>query len=533
MWTIPYQPFVDLKFKGIERRWGTLWWGERFTITSDTIGRQLFGAASEFWNPDLPAAGNYKEFVAAGQRLFRGVMNYAHKRGMECTLVVPLTDYPPEFAPLLNSPEKINQLNQLSVVPGRNTSASDPKTAALAVATLQTAVNTYPEADRIYLGAPEHRQWSDQYQEAWRVLDKKYSISKVRPLTDVLAAAGNRKDYPGGAERAINEVKGDLVSLYFYDRLLDDLHALRDTRRPDLKIVYGQLAEELFPVLGKILPPGSEMLNLIDYTPARILRRRAVIQNAPVKEVPVTLIYTLEDDNIGLMPQLTTGSLHQLTGDLARSGWAGFSTRTWLIGDKDPCVSYLARASWDRGATPDAVYRDFIRAACGSGCVDDMLEVFREVEAVTVSLELNNLSFCFTVPEMLMQHWQAGPMSAELQENRRGYQRALAAAKRARAKTVDTGRGYVDYWVGRMEFAVEYMNTVDAMHRAAIAERKPDLAEAVRETESALGSLTRSIEAYARVARGQCDRGAIAELNKFAYRPLKAKLATLRGQAKK
>ena len=88
-------------------------------------------------------------------------------------------------------------------------------------------------------------------------------------MREILAAASKRTGYPGGAERAVQEVEGDIVALYFYDRLLTDLKVLQGTRRPDVKFIFDSVAEELFPVLPKILPPGSETLNFVDYTPAR------------------------------------------------------------------------------------------------------------------------------------------------------------------------------------------------------------------------------------------------------------------------
>ena len=532
--TWPYQPFVDLKLKGIERRWGTLWWDHRLPITPDMIGRELFGNAKEFWNPDLPDRKDYQALAAAGERLLHNLMDYAHRRGMECVMTAPLSDFPPEFASLLKNSQKINQLGGLSIVPGPSTPPEDPALTELAAAVLRTIVDTYPELDYVSLRMPEHRQWVGRHEQAWAALDAKYGISEVCSLDDVLAATKRRKDYPGGVKRAVAEVKGDLVTLYFYDRLLHQSQALRGTRRPDMKFIYAFIAEELYPLLKRILPPGSETLSFVDYTPARVVRRKEVLENVPSgQELPASLIFTLEDDNIGLVPQLTTGSLHQLTQELVRNDWAGFSTRCWVIGGQDPCVAYLSRAAWDRGVTPEAVYRDQVRAVCGAACVDDMLDMFREVEAVTVSLEWHNLSFAFPVPNTLLKfHWSSRPMSPELVENRRGYGRALEAAKRARAKTTEAGRDYVDYWVGRLEFAVEYLNTVEAVRRAAKADRDKDRAEAIRQAELALSAARRSIEAYARVARDQSDRGAIAQLNEFVYRSLQRKLAALRGQTR-
>src|SRR5947208_10629860 len=99
-----------------------------------------------------------------------------------------------------------------------------------------------------------------------------------------------------------------------------------------------------------------------------------------------------------------------------------------------------------------------------------MLEVFREVEAATVSLSLHNPGFFFPVPGMMMKHWEPRPMPMDLISDRFNYQRALSAARRAQAKAMSAGRAYVDYWVARLEFAVGYLDTIAAVHQAASAE---------------------------------------------------------------
>ena len=54
----------------------------------------------------------------------------------------------------------------------------------------------------------------------------------------------------------MQEVKGDIVNLYFLDRLLDDLKVLDDTANPKIKVIWESVAEELFPILGAISKPG-------------------------------------------------------------------------------------------------------------------------------------------------------------------------------------------------------------------------------------------------------------------------------------
>ena len=519
----PYQPFLHFEARGVKRSWATLWYDYHYPITDDMPGRSLFGRVPEFWNPDLPRGASYEAFSAAGQRLVHQLMEHAHRRGMDCVITAALTEFPPEFAPLLTNPQKVHQLGEMTVVPGPETRLTDPALTDLAAAVLRATVNTYPEADIVALGMPEFRQWGGQYEQAWASLDRKHGLAKVRKLADVVAAAKRRLDYPGGAERALQEVKGDIVALEFYDRLLTEIGVLKQSRRPDMKFSFDSVAEELFPVLPRIVPPGSETMNFVDYTPSRVVRRRGVLAQLPSRELPAVLIYTLHDDNVGVLPQLATGSLHELTLELRRHGWAGFSTRYWLTGDHDPCLAYLSKAAWDDRATPALVYRDQLRAACGEAAVPEMLTVLAEVEAATIDLEWHGLGLTFPVPGMIMKEWTPSLMPPELLKVRERYQKALDAARRAMDKAPANRRDYAAYWVGRLEFGVGYLDAVALVRQAAMAEKQNDPRGAALHAQNALAAVRTAIESYARVARDQSDRGAIATMAEYVYRPLKAK----------
>jgi len=154
-----------------------------------------------------------------------------------------------------------------------------------------------------------------------------------------------------------------------------------------------------------------------------------------------------------------------------------------------------------------------------------MLGVFGEVERTTLVLETHGLGLTFPVPGMIMKHWGPGGLSAPLCDARSGYQKALAAARRARAKSTPRGHGYVDYWIGRLEFGIGYLDTIEAVRQAATAEKAGRAKDAHRHAAQALKTARTAIEAYARVARDQSDRGAIVTLAEYVYRPLKARIA--------
>jgi hypothetical protein len=101
----------------------------------------------------------------------------------------------------------------------------------------------------------------------------------------------------------------------------------------------------------------------------------------------------------------------------------------------------------------------------------------------------------------------------------------LDAARRAQAESTPQGRWYAVYWVGRLEFALGFAKTADLVGSAATAEAANNHTECIQQTEKALQTITRATDAYARVVRTRSDVGAIAELNQYGIRALKAKLA--------
>jgi hypothetical protein len=555
----PWQPFVDPVVKGVRRKEAHLWYKYHYPITEDMPGRKLFGNVEEFWNPDLPRKASFEEFVAAGQKLCHGITELARSLGMQCGVTASLTEYPLEFAPLLKDPKPVHQLANMTIGPGPQTDIDDPDMTSLAGAFLQAAVNTYPECDFVLLGMPEFRAWSGHYERAWKALDAKYGIEKVYPLAKVLDQAGKRTGYPGGAERALQEVRGDIVALYFYDRLITQLGVLKETQRPDIKVVYNCVAEELFPILPKMMRPGWELLNIVDYTASRVLARRGVLRSLPGKEVPASLIFTLHDDNVGVLPQLTTGSLAQLMEAMAAAGWAGFSTRYWLIGDHDLSVGYIARAAWEPSLKVEEFNRRQIGEVCGEAAVPAMVQAVQELEKQTLALEGPGLGLTFPVPGMIMQHWRRGMLPDYLVEVRNGYRTALELVRKAdRARRATLGEPgsrarsaaadeYLGYWMGRFAFGAGYIDTIEATFRAASAqadaeeakkagksqEYKAKLRGAAKLADQAERTARQMIEAFAHVARDQSDRGTIAILAEYVWRPLRDKARQLNVESSK
>jgi hypothetical protein len=83
-----------------------------------------------------------------------------------------------------------------------------------------------------------------------------------------------------------------------------------------------------------------------------------------------------------------------------------------------------------------------------------------------------------------------------------------------------SARKHLFYYCKRGEFSIHYMSYIAALFAAAEAQQKDDAETRLQHLEKAVEALYNALNVLGEVARDQSDRGAIAALNKFAYRPL-------------
>ena len=79
-----------------------------------------------------------------------------------------------------------------------------------------------------------------------------------------------------------------------------------------------------------------------------------------------------------------------------------------------------------------------------------------------------------------MKHWTPGDFPAELVEVRGRYRVALQAARRVADAAAPRGRDDADYWVGRFEFGIAYLEALEAVRSAANAEHEQRPTDAAR-----------------------------------------------------
>ena len=160
---------------------------------------------------------------------------------------------------------------------------------------------------------------------------------------------------------------------------------------------------------------------------------------------------------------------------------------------------------------------------CGADAADLLVRAWQHVDRITDDLDRHGMGFSFPVPGMLEKHFLArAPLSAELSRDRDRYAAALALAESAVARSRPAGAAFARYHAARLRFATGYLDAVAATREAGIADAEGRRRDALAAVATALARLTTALQVYAAVAADNSDRGAIASINEYCIRFLRA-----------
>lgn len=283
-----------------------------------------------------------------------------------------------------------------------------------------------------------------------------------------------------------------------------------------------RIAIELTPSLATGLPPRTaETVSLID---AQSSARRLVENEEAWKGARGTtrgLVLNLADDCGGVLPQAAHSSLAALLGSLRKEGGNGFTTRAWNVGEQDLSAYFLSRGSFDDKLTPEKACQDLVTPICGEEVADRVFKALDFLERATTLLDQYDPAFSAPRPDVVLKHLESddAPPPAWAQA-REAYLNAMNEMYRANSRAREGGRAFTLYLARRSEFGFEYLNSIEAVRKAGIAKRKVDADAQIAELEKGMESMNSALNALAAVARSSSDRGTIALLNEFGYRPL-------------
>lgn len=540
----PQHPFVDYEVHGIRRRSATLLFGQKIPIQADNIGREHLPDSPFLDNPEMLAARTFPEKLEAGRRLLNGILGTARSFGMHTAIAFQPLEFPAEFRPLLQRPtEEGIQLGGLTCA--ERGDLMNPGHIELVRATLEAYLEHWGQVDECYLGLPEHPHADRYFRRCWQELDRKYRLEKDFPLEDLLARGQRNHLIPGGLERAEREFKSAVAMLHFFDRFFadNDLLAQAGEQHVGINLALGGNAEPLLPLLDRVLWEGGGISTSLGYTASRAVRSMHYMEGLDASKVPAVLIVTLQDDNIGSVPQIATENIHILFQALQRLGWRGVLTRHWPIGDLDPTAAYMARASWDAGVTPRAAYEDHFTHAYGAASTESLCQVMRILEDATIVLDLDFLSLFFPVLGIMCRSAEEEePMPAGLFHVRAMYEECRRILLRLQDEPGPrAGKAELAYWISRLNFAIQALVEKELLceggmqvHAARAARKAGDEDKAAEHLAQARAIYQRAIEAgeaalhaTASQVRDDSDRATLAAYYHFFVREVKEKIAEL------
>lgn len=522
----PWQPFVNYECDGVKKQTALLWFGEEYPIDRESAGRKAFAGKTKFENPDFAGLTTPEEMTEAGIRHVRGIIATAHRYGMTVGISISPLEFPREFQAVLPGSQLAKGINELTIIPGAEQGPNDETLHRLVEVQIRAFRKTYPDIDALYLTMPEFPEWDQHAAAAWEILAPRLT-DRGLTLDGLIASAGERKLIASG-ERGMRALKGNLTALAFLNRYAagDRFKGEQRLSRPGgppFQLVITDVDSALFPVLDAVLPQDAATMNFLDYTARRVVENRDMLRSVPADKVDSRLIMTLADDNVGILPQSALQSIGVLTNDLQELKWEGFSTRYWVPGELDPSVYYLSRAAWEKGLQPKDVVLELFTTTTGKPSAADRLWLaFEHLEKATNLIDEHDLGFAFPVPGMMMKHVSADPAPEWWAEAAKHYGDYSNELYRAHGASEPPARKLLFYYAKRSEYVLDYLAAVQAVREYGIAQGAGDNDMAIEKLEAAIQSTYNCINTLADVAQDQSDRGLIAVLNAYAYRPLLA-----------
>ena len=231
-------------------------------------------------------------------------------------------------------------------------------------------------------------------------------------------------------------------------------------------------------------------------------------------------------------PEVTTltlrGFLPRVPAELP-PGKDGFLVVAEVPGDLSPTLYFLARRAFDPKLTAKDAHAQLFTPILGAPAAERVALGFALIDEAAALVEKNDPRFVELSPDLMLRHTRAADAPPEWWKKAgKLYAGGMDEMYRGiRATFNDPARPLLLYYAKRCEFAVHYFAALDAARLAGVAKAMGEKGEkdaVVMHLEKAVESTYNALNALGDVARDPSDRGAIAVLAEYAYRPLKAEL---------
>jgi hypothetical protein len=223
----------------------------------------------------------------------------------------------------------------------------------------------------------------------------------------------------------------------------------------------------------------------------------------------------------GLLPQSAYSPLLKLTAELKAHYYQGYVAQHDVVADLDFAAYLLSRHSFGDKLAPAEACDQMLTPVCGEEVHTRVFKALELADEATTLIHSNDPSFAVPEPQLMLKHYEsAEPAPAWWGKVRESYLNAMNEMYRANTRAREGSRSYTLYLARRYEYGFEYMNCMTAVRNAGVAKKAGDKEKQLAELEKAIDSINSACNALAAVARSNSDRGTIAELNAYVYRPL-------------
>lgn len=248
---------------------------------------------------------------------------------------------------------------------------------------------------------------------------------------------------------------------------------------------------------------------------------------APSKDSRLSL--AIHSSTLDMLPQTHSKEVERTLRDAIKAGWSSVSVGPSTVNEFSQDVHYVSRAMWEVNVGPDESHKDLWATTTGNESASDRLWIGRQhLEKASTLIFANDPALVKLGPGMLIErHYIAEPIPDWWQEATDAYTQYMIELYRAQGAVDGGAKPVLFYYAKRGEFVLEYLGAVKAVREAALAKKAGNTEMAIEHLEVALESTYNCINTLSDVARNQGDRGLIAVLNAFAYRPLVAELERL------
>ena len=239
--------------------------------------------------------------------------------------------------------------------------------------------------------------------------------------------------------------------------------------------------------------------------------------------VPIDLFHA----SAGVLPACVLGSLQELVEEARKPGRGGWNIRARIPSDAELGTYFLSRNAWERRVSPAQASDELITTIAGEGIAPRLLKGFEMVEKAAQLFDRHGPGFAAPDPKMVLQHQQESEPPMWWSQSQALYTDAMNEMYRGNSRARSGGRSFILYYARRCEFGLTYMASLQALRKSEFAKSQGDSEGQRMQLETAVESLYNALGAFGEVARDPSDRGVIAVLNEFGYRPLRQQLAAV------